>query len=69
MIHEVSKGQTYPSHGTEFLTVPEFCQAMRFGKTMFYDLVKQKKISTIKLGRKTLVRKSELDAFASSLAA
>jgi len=45
------------------VTVDTYCRATSLGRTKFYDLVKAKKIRTLKAGRRTLVPVSEIQAF------
>lgn len=40
-------------------TVDQFLQDMQIGRTLFYSLVKQGRIRVVKLGRRTLVPRSE----------
>ena len=42
-------------------TVDEFLSDMKIGRTHFYALVKQGRIRIVKLGRRTLVPRSERD--------
>ncbi|MCB1418316.1 MAG: helix-turn-helix domain-containing protein [Notoacmeibacter sp.] len=50
-------------------TVPEAMTVLRIGRSLFYELVKEKKLRAVKIAGKTLVRKDDLDSFISSLAA
>lgn len=49
-------------------TVNEFCEALRIGRTFFYSEVKAGKIKIRKAGRKTLVPRSEREAYLIRLA-
>ncbi len=40
-------------------TVDQFLQDMQIGRTLFYSLVKQGRIRIVKLGRRTLVPRTE----------
>lgn len=51
----------------ELLRVEEGRQRIRAGRTKFYDLVKQGKIVTCKVGGSTFVKLSELNRFIDSL--
>ncbi len=42
-------------------TVDDFLADMKIGRTHFYNLVKQGRIRIVKLGRRTLVPRSERD--------
>ena len=42
-------------------TVDDFLSDMKIGRTHFYNLVKQGRIRIVKLGRRTLVPRSERD--------
>ena len=44
-------------------TVDEFCEAVRIGRTLFYGEVKAGKIKIGKAGNKTLVPRSEREAY------
>lgn len=50
-------------------TVDEYCDAVRIGRTLFYKEVKAKRIKILKAGRKTLVPRSERQAYLERLAA
>jgi excisionase family DNA binding protein len=51
-----------------FYTVDEARSILRIGRSLFYELVKDKSLRVVKLANKTLVRKEDLDAFVASLA-
>lgn len=42
-------------------TVEQFLTDMQIGRTLFYSLVKQGRIRIVKLGRRTLVPRTERD--------
>lgn len=44
-------------------TVPDACEQLSVGRSMFYELVSAKELRTIKVGTRTLVPASELVAF------
>ncbi len=41
-------------------TVQTACNRLGIGRTLLYDLLKQEKLKSIKLGRRTLIPESEL---------
>ena len=45
------------------LSVEQTCEALNIGRTQFYKLVSEKRLSIVKLGRRTLVKTEALDAF------
>lgn len=51
----------------ELLTVPEFCRSVNIGQTRFYQLLNGGTINAVKLGKKTLIKREELENFISSL--
>ena len=53
----------------DFFTVDEARSILRIGRSLFYELVKGKRLRVVKLAGKTLVRKEDLDAFVASLGA
>lgn len=50
------------------VTVNEFCDAVRIGRSLFYDEVKRGRINILKAGRKTLVPIAECEAYLMRLA-
>lgn len=54
-------------HTDELLTVKETCDYLRIKRTFFYELVDDGRVRPLKLGSRTLVRKSELLALIESL--
>jgi excisionase family DNA binding protein len=50
-------------------SVLETCDALCIGRSRFYQLVKFGEIHPVKLGRKTVVTKTEIDRFVASLEA
>lgn len=46
----------------------EFCDALSIGRTMFYQQLKAGRIRVLKVGTRTLVPASEVDAFLRKLA-
>ena len=45
------------------VTVKEFCDALRIGRSLFYGEVKRGRIKILKAGRKTLVPIVECEAY------
>ena len=41
-------------------TIPDTCSRLGIGRTLVYDLLKQGKLRSIKLGSRTLIPESEL---------
>lgn len=52
---------------TELLTIPEFCQMANTGRTNAYKLINSGALKAVKLGKKTLIRKADMDTWVSSL--
>lgn len=52
---------------SDLLTVKETYGVLRIGRNKFYDLVRDGHLTTVKIGRRTLVRRSDLDAFVAAL--
>lgn len=52
-----------------FYTVDEARSILRIGRSLFYELVKDRRLRVVKLAGKTLVRREDLDAFIAGLAA
>ncbi len=48
-------------------TIQEACEALRIGRTKLYELIGQRKIKAVALGGKTLIPRSEIEAFLSAL--
>lgn len=44
------------------LTVQAFCQSTGLGRTTCYNLIKQGKLSAIKVGRRTLITAASIEA-------
>lgn len=53
---------------TELLTIPDFCKSVNIGTTRCYELINNGTINAVKLGKKTLIKREELDRFIESLA-
>jgi excisionase family DNA binding protein len=49
------------------MTVREFCDAYRIGRTYFYNLLKSGRLSANKVGTKTIVLRTEAERWAASL--
>lgn len=52
---------------TELLTIPQFCEAVKCGKTYAYQLLSAKKLPAVKLGKKTLIRRADMESYIDSL--
>ena len=52
---------------TELLTIPEFCNEARIGRTFAYRLLSENKIKACKLGKKTLIPRAEMHRWIDSL--
>lgn len=48
--------------------VSEACEYLSIGRTKLYDLIREEKIKSVRIGRKVLFKTSDLDAFVASLA-
>ena len=48
-------------------TVDDFCSSLNIGRTTFYKLVKEGRIKLVKLGRRSLVPRTERDRLLSDL--
>jgi excisionase family DNA binding protein len=46
----------------DLLSVEEFCRAIGIGRTSAYELFASKEVTPIRLGRRTLIPRSEKDA-------
>ena len=51
----------------QLVSVDEAVRALHIGRTKFYELVADKYITPVKLGRRTLIKASDLQAFIESL--
>lgn len=49
------------------LTIPEACETLKLGRTRLYTLISSGEITARKVGKKTLIEKSELERWVSSL--
>ncbi len=63
-----AKPQQVTPLAPRLLSVEQAYEALGIGRTHFYGLVTAKKIATVKLGRRTLVRREDLEAFVAALA-
>ena len=52
---------------SELLTVPEAAQRLRISKWMLYNLIRSRKLRTVKIGSRRLVRVSAITAYLASL--
>lgn len=53
--------------GLQLLSVDQALALLGVGRTSFYELVSQGRIAPVKLGRRTLVRAADLQAFIAAL--
>ena len=51
----------------ELLTVAEFCEANGLGRTHVYAMLKDGKLTAVKVGRRTLFRREDLEAWKAGL--
>lgn len=48
-------------------TVEETLSLLRIGRTLFYRLIAQGRLSTVKIARKTFVKRDEIERFLATL--
>ena len=53
----------------ELLTIKDFCEATNLGRTHVYHLLKRGEIKAIKIGRRTFIRREDIQTWISGLAA
>lgn len=51
----------------EYLSVDDICKELDIGKTKAYQLIKDKKIKSCKVGKKIVIRKQDLDSYIDKL--
>lgn len=51
----------------EYLSVDDICKELNIGKTKAYQLIKDKKIKSGKVGKKIVIRKQDLDSYINKL--
>lgn len=51
----------------ELLTITEVCAETNIGKTMVYRLINSGQLLAVKLGKKTLIRRADMETWLSSL--
>ena len=49
--------------------IPDAAQVLGIGRSTLYELIADKKISTIKIGRRTLISQDELERYVRTLTA
>lgn len=49
------------------LTIPEACAMIRVGRTKFYQLLNAGEIKAVKIGKKALIKSSELEKWVCTL--
>jgi excisionase family DNA binding protein len=52
---------------SELLTVPEAAQRLRISKWMLYNLIRSRRLRTVRIGSRRLVRVSAIAAYLSTL--
>lgn len=52
---------------TELLTIPEFCKMANIGRTTAYSLINAGLIKAIKIGKKTLIPRTSMNEWISTL--
>jgi excisionase family DNA binding protein len=52
---------------SELLTVPEAAQRLRISKWMLYNLIRSRRLRTVKIGSRRLVRVSAITAYLAEL--
>lgn len=60
---EIRKKPLQELKAKEFLSVSETCQLIGISRVTFYRLIKRKQIKVLKVGSRTIVKRSELDGF------
>lgn len=66
LIREVQKWpmtSTAPIYGSDILTAPEIAKRLKISKTKAYQLIQQKQIPSISMGRTVRVRREDLEKF------
>lgn len=51
----------------ELLNVTEFCEATGLGRTHVYAMMKEGKLTAVKVGRRTLFRREDVEAWKAGL--
>ena len=51
----------------EYLSVSDICNELHIGKTTAYQLIRDKKIKSCKVGKKIVIRKKDLDYYINKL--
>ena len=54
---------------SELLTLTEFCKTANVGKTKAYELINRGEVPAVKLDNKTMIRRSDVENWLSSLQA
>lgn len=54
------------SHDKGAFTVDDGCEYIAIGRTLMYELIRSGEIRVIKIGRRTLITRAELDRFLES---
>ncbi len=53
---------------SELLTINDFAKVTNLGRTRIYELLKRGEVKAVKIGRRTLIRREDADAWIASLA-
>lgn len=53
--------------GKDYYTVSDLCRKLGIGKTTAYKLIKDKKIRSGRIGKKIVIRKSDLKRYMSEI--
>ena len=51
----------------DLITITEFCEATGLGRTNVYAMLKKGNLAAVKVGRRTLLRREDVDAWKSEL--
>lgn len=52
---------------TELLTIPQFCEVANCGRNRAYQLIGSNQIPAFKQGKKTLIKRSDMEAWIKTL--
>lgn len=52
---------------SELLTINDFAKVTNLGRTRIYELLKRGEVKAVKIGRRTLIRREDADAWIASL--
>jgi len=63
MAKKKQKDPSHPEQTKLLISIEEAAELLSIGRTLMFDLVKRKAVKACKIGRRTLISKSELEAF------